>query len=201
MSDLQCPAKVVLAAREMLPSLAGERFSGVYVAAATVADPAGRAAASGFAAQANCQLEILADATDGASFRRSLQDLSDVYRGETIAVIAPRELMREAIGRAADSAQPIVVSIDSSGWTRSLRASTIPTRHPLLFFAYFASFLRVFALKIPRETRTSATVCYARSSLSSAQYRALCWQIESRRREDAKDARSSPQAGSLFTNY
>jgi hypothetical protein len=117
MSDLQCPAKVVLAAREMLPSLTGERFSGVYVVPAIAADPAGRAAVSGFAAQANCQLDTLADAIDGASLRRSLQELSDVYRGETIAVVAPRALVREAIGRAADSTQPIVVSIDSSGWT------------------------------------------------------------------------------------
>jgi len=117
MSDLQCPAKVVLAVLEMLPSLAGERYSGVYAAPAVAADPVGRAAVSGFAAQANCRLDTLADATDGASLRRSVQDLSDVYRGETIAVVAPRELIREAIGRAADSPQPIVVSIDSSGWT------------------------------------------------------------------------------------
>jgi hypothetical protein len=117
MSDLQCPAKVVLAHREMLPSLAGERFSGVYVAPAIAADPASSAAASGFAAQVNCRLDTLVEAIDGASLRRSLQELSDIYRGETIAVIAPSALIREAIGRAADSAQPIVVSIDSSGWT------------------------------------------------------------------------------------
>lgn len=117
MSDLQCPAQVVLAAREMLPSLTGERFSAVYVLPAIAADPAGRAAASGFAAQVNCRLDTLADAIDGAGLRRALQELSDIYRGETIAVIAPRDLLREAIGRAAESAQPIVVSIDSSGWT------------------------------------------------------------------------------------
>ncbi len=117
MSDLQCPAKVVLAVHDRPPSLAGQRFSGVFLAPDVAADAEALAAASGFAEQANCAFDTLGDARDAASLVRTLQELSDVYRGETIVVLTSEAMLRDAIGRAADSAQPIVLSIDSSGWT------------------------------------------------------------------------------------
>lgn len=116
MSDLQCPANVVLASRDMLPALAYERFSGVFVAPAIAAYASELAAARSFAKQVNCALDTLTGALDAASCRLALQDLSDVYRGETVVVIAPRELIHDLLGRAADAAQPSVVAIDSSGW-------------------------------------------------------------------------------------
>jgi hypothetical protein len=114
-SDLQCPARVVLATSEVLPSLAGERYSGVFVVAAVASDPHALAAATAFAQQVNCELERI-EAVDGQAFKRALDELSDVYRGEAIVAVAPLAMIREVVGRAADAAKPVHVEIDSSGW-------------------------------------------------------------------------------------
>ncbi|HET6337934.1 MAG TPA: hypothetical protein VFG30_32155 [Polyangiales bacterium] len=123
MSDLQCPAKVLFVARDLLDLGASlltpgnERYSGVFAASAIAADAGDLARATVLGQQAGCSLKILADVVDGTSLARAVQDLSDVYRGETIVVIADRDLMREVFGRAGGSMEPIAVSIDSSGWT------------------------------------------------------------------------------------
>jgi hypothetical protein len=103
----------VLAACDVLPSLVGERYSGVFVAHSIASD----AAAIAFAQQVDCEVESITGAVDAATLRRALNELSDVYRGETIVVVAPRAMIRELVGSVADLAKPVLVAIDSSGWT------------------------------------------------------------------------------------
>jgi hypothetical protein len=123
MSDLQCPAKVLFVARDVLDlgtsslTPAEERYADVFAAAAIATDAGDLARATALAQQVGCPLKILADAVDGASLSRAIQELSDVYRGETIVVIANRDLLREVFGRAGESMEPLAVSIESSGWT------------------------------------------------------------------------------------
>jgi hypothetical protein len=116
-SDLQCPARVVLATSDVLPSLVGERYSGVFAAAAVASDARALAAATAFAQQVNCELERIDAAVDAPAFKRALDELSDVYRGEAIVAVAPLAMIREVVGRAADAAKPLFVEIDSSGWS------------------------------------------------------------------------------------
>jgi len=116
MSDLQCPAKIVLVAPEMLgpdasvPALGGT-YSGVFLVSA-VASRASELAAR----QPDHRHEILADVDDGASLARALQELADLHRGYTIVVVATREMIHELMDGRGDSTKPMVLAIDSSGW-------------------------------------------------------------------------------------
>jgi hypothetical protein len=122
MTDLQCPVKVLLVAQDLLgpgtrvETLPCAPYSGVFGASSIAADASGLAAATDLAQQVSCPLDILADAVDGASLARAIEDLSDVYRGETIIVVAPRDLLRALLGRASESMKPVTVAIDSDGW-------------------------------------------------------------------------------------
>jgi hypothetical protein len=82
MTDLQCPATVILAAPgTALP----DWLAGVF--------------------------------TPGAEdLRRAVDELSDLYRGETIAVLAPAGAIAAALGGEVEL--PVTVAVDSSGWTR-----------------------------------------------------------------------------------
>jgi hypothetical protein len=86
LGDLQCPAYVVLAAP-------GEDVSAIV---------AGHAVAGEFAVTGA-----------GAELRARVDELSDLYRGETIVVVAPPEVIRETVGVSG----PVTVAVDSSGWT------------------------------------------------------------------------------------
>src|SRR5262245_19314580 len=118
MNDLQCPATVVLATHSLLvsganaSSLGITRCSGVFVAAALAADAGDLARATGLARQAGCRLEILDEAVDATTLTIAVDGLADLYRGETLLVIAPDDVLREMYG----TTQAIAVSIDSSGW-------------------------------------------------------------------------------------
>ena len=112
MSDLQCPATVVLLAPGMTTAL--RPLAGVFAAGT----PPPSAAA--LAAAADCRLAVL-DAPDAPALRRRIDELSDLHRGETIAVVAPPDLLAALLGRQAT---PAVVEIDSSGWT--VRAPATP---------------------------------------------------------------------------
>ena len=93
MSDLQCPATVVLVG------------SGRLEAEATRRVLAGRAVAAVF---------DLAP-PDGPALRRSVDDLSDLHRGETIVVVAAPRTIADALGMTRDG--QVVVAVDSDGWT------------------------------------------------------------------------------------
>ena len=99
MGDLQCPATILLVPRESIASssalLESSHLAGVFVASA--------------------------DVTDGAGLARAIEDLADLHRGETIAVVATREMIRDMLGQDLGE-QAIAIAVDDSGW--SLRAGT-----------------------------------------------------------------------------
>lgn len=117
MSDLQCPAKIILVAPEMLgqgasmPSLDDAPYSGVFAVSAVAGD-AGEVTAR----HADHPLEILSDVLDGAGLARALDELADLYRGYTIVVVATHEMIRELM-HGRDSSRPVTIAIDGSGWT------------------------------------------------------------------------------------
>jgi len=81
MSDLQCPATVILLSRAASESDAGRRLlAGPHVAGVFIAR----------------------DIVDAAALRRFLDELSDLHRGETIAVVTE---------------EPVTVEPRGSGWT------------------------------------------------------------------------------------
>ena len=122
MSDLQCPATVVLVTRSLLRAGANmsqlglTRCSGVCVAAALANDDTDRAAATGLASQAGCQLYVLDEAVDAATLTAAIDSLADLYRGETLLVIAPDAVLHGVHAATNDPTRPIAVAIDSSGW-------------------------------------------------------------------------------------
>ena len=125
MSDLQCPATVLLIARESIasrggPALIGARqLSGVFVASSVAADPSGLAAAASLADQGGWRLTTMAEVGDGASLADAIEHLADLHRGETIAVVATQEMIQDVLGSASVSVDPITLAIDGSGWVVS----------------------------------------------------------------------------------
>jgi hypothetical protein len=121
MSDLQCPAVVYLIARELLGSdelaaeFRGKHLSGVFVASSVGVD-LDLARATRLAEQAGRTLERLADASLRAGLVEAVNQLSDLYRGETVAVIADAQAICSALVRKSAPTAPVAVAIDSSGW-------------------------------------------------------------------------------------
>lgn len=125
MSDLQCPATILLVARESIasgagPAILGARYlSGVFVASAVAADPGGLADATRLADDGTWRLSTMADVIDGPSLARAMEHLADLHRGETIAVVTTRAMIRDLLGDAPSLADPITVAIDGSSWSVS----------------------------------------------------------------------------------
>jgi hypothetical protein len=148
MSDLQCAATVVLVPRESLvhAGWATEALAGVFVAASSATE---LPAVQRIAHAASCRVEVLAAAIDVQTLRAAIDDLSDLHRGETLAVVAtddeiasllgaaslPSERMTERLAPppAASGGRPvsrvITVAIDSSGWSL-VPPRTVGTRTP-----------------------------------------------------------------------
>jgi hypothetical protein len=124
-SDMQCPATILLVAREAIATggkamLGARQLSGLFVASAVAADPGGLAAATSLADQGAWRLSTMADVDDGASLARAMNHLADLHRGETIAVVASQDMIDDVVGNAtAISGEPIAVAIDGSGWSVS----------------------------------------------------------------------------------
>jgi hypothetical protein len=124
MSDLQCPAIILLIAHESIASggravLGARHLSGLFVASAVAADPGGLAAATGLADEGAWRLSTMADVDDGASLARAMNHLADLHRGETIAVVASQDMIEGVVGNAGMSGEPVSVAIDGSGWSVS----------------------------------------------------------------------------------
>lgn len=114
MSDLQCPAIVILTPLEGVAAgerlLAGRHVAGRFLVATAATAAAARAAAGGGA------MEMLGDVVDGAGLRGQVDALADLHRGETVWVVAPSAMIAAALGRG-ELVESVVVAIDSSGWT------------------------------------------------------------------------------------
>ncbi len=96
-------------------ALRGKHVAGVVVAG-SIADDA-HALATRLAREMSCTLDSMADVVDGASLRRAIKDLSDRYRGETIAVIASADMIANVLGIASPTTAPVTLAIDAEGWT------------------------------------------------------------------------------------
>jgi hypothetical protein len=121
MSDLQCPATILLITRESIassgePIVEAGHLSGVFVASAVAADPSGLAAAARLADERALRLSTMPDATDGASLARAIEDLADLHRGETIAVVATTDMIQNMLGDVSVRADPITIAVDDAGW-------------------------------------------------------------------------------------
>lgn len=122
MSDLQCPATVLLVPGRVLDpgvlgsSLSGRRLSGVFVVPSIVEDPEAHATARHLAASGSCPIETMPGVVDAASLEAAVDDLSDLFRGETIAVVAPSTSIEAVLGLAGGESRPIAVAIDGDGW-------------------------------------------------------------------------------------
>jgi hypothetical protein len=120
MSDLQCPATIVLIAGESIASdgvpaaVEGRHLSGVFVASAVAADPSGLAR---WADARGARLSTMPGVEDAESLAAAIDDLSDLHRGETIAVVATRDLIEEMLGEARARAGAITIAVDESGWS------------------------------------------------------------------------------------
>ena len=118
MSDLQCPATIVLIPSASLGSsacnraLEGHRLSGLFVA-----EQAPPAAISNLAAANDLTIERVQTGSDRKGFRQALEGLADAYRGEAIALVASGEALQLGLGLDAVLEEPVVLSVDSSGWT------------------------------------------------------------------------------------
>lgn len=117
MSDLQCPATLIVVSAESRPeataaAVAGQPVRAVYAAAegqlaGRVADLVGIAA----------RLEPGLAASDGALVREELSAVADLHRGETVVVVCAPTILNELAGGRAQSAPSVVtVRIDADGW-------------------------------------------------------------------------------------
>jgi hypothetical protein len=120
MSDLQCPAIVLLIPRELLGTLDGDamrrnNLAGVFAPASSMTE-ADRSAAEHLAQRAGCRLERLANASGSDDLAQAVSQLSDLYRGENVAVIADAQLIRAALGFERAPTGPVAIAVDASGW-------------------------------------------------------------------------------------
>lgn len=121
MSDLQCPVRVVLVRVDgswvpagLGPLLARERVVGVW--SGTRPEPEQAATALARAAGVPVVLRQALDG-DGPSVASVLEEVADLHRGETVAVVLPAgaDLTRLAGARGADG--PVVrLEGDGDGW-------------------------------------------------------------------------------------
>jgi hypothetical protein len=109
MSDLQCPACIVLLTPESSArtTLGGQRLARVIVATGLQAD-ASLAHAHGL------ELER-ARIDDGLALREQVAHLADLHRGECVAIIVPARALREALALAEAPAEPVTLVVDSDG--------------------------------------------------------------------------------------
>lgn len=113
MSDLQCPATVVLLTEQSVGTneLRDLRLARVVHAA----DSGNEAAARHLARVHNCDVETVTS-MDGPALGERIETLADAYRGESVAVVATMRAVCAALGRKQAPAEPIVLAVDSDGW-------------------------------------------------------------------------------------
>jgi broad specificity phosphatase PhoE len=93
------------------------RVAEFFVDVALAANPHELAAIKRLAGSSDCQVEV-SDAAfaDRASLERALEDFADLYRGETIALVASGDVIQSLLRCARTPTEPIAIAIDDSGW-------------------------------------------------------------------------------------
>ena len=116
MSDLQCPAVFVLLTPETVAGseLGDQRLAGVYVASSVatvgrVLEHARRLADIHACSVENATIE------DEDSLLDRLEQLADVYRGETVALIAPSRAICAVIECLEPPDEPVAIAVDGDG--------------------------------------------------------------------------------------
>lgn len=122
MSDLQCPATILLIPCECLASgshvsvVAGRRLAGLFVDATVAADAAAFAAISDAAQVSQCPIKVARPARDSAGLAELLDELADGYRGETVAVVTTAAVIQARLLFSEAPSEPVAIAIDSDGW-------------------------------------------------------------------------------------
>jgi len=116
-SDLQCPAIVLLFTPESIVAgdLGGRRLSGLVVASSIAAGSRAQIEAQRLANEHSCRVDS-AEIASGQALVEQVDQLSDLYRGETIAIVATRETVRDALDRIDAPTEVVAVAVDSQGW-------------------------------------------------------------------------------------
>lgn len=118
MSDLQCPATIVLLTERSLgTSELRELRLAVIVHAADGGD---EAASRQLARVHSCDVEAVSS-MDGPALRERIETLADSYRGESVAIVTTARAICTVLGREQAEAEPIVLAVDSGGWSVQTR--------------------------------------------------------------------------------
>jgi hypothetical protein len=114
MSDLQCPATLILLTPETAAvSDVGEYRLSLVIFAHDL--PLARAAALSLGGQRGYEAKA-ADITHGEALRARIAELSDMYRGEQVAVVASAQAICEALRLPAPPTAAVALAVDSDGW-------------------------------------------------------------------------------------
>lgn len=116
MSDLQCPAVFVLLTPETVASseLRDQRLARVYVAS-------GVATAAGLLDDARRLADVHACAVESADIEDEdalldrIEQLADVYRGETVALVAPSRAVCAVIECLEPPDEAVAIAVDGDG--------------------------------------------------------------------------------------
>ena len=105
MSDLQCPATILLLTPETaaLSDMREYRLARVLVGHGLAAISFGT------------ELER-AELTDAGALRASIAELADMYRGEQVAIIASAQPICELLHLREPPTAAIALAVDSDGW-------------------------------------------------------------------------------------
>jgi hypothetical protein len=125
MSDLQCPATFLVLgdapteADELELDGVADQLGGRRVAK-VLASPSmpQLERAARIAERLGVTSEPAPGLDEGALFRQAVEDAADIYRGESVLIIAPAEVVRSALGLATAPAPGEVVElqVDADGW-------------------------------------------------------------------------------------
>jgi hypothetical protein len=105
MSDLQCPATILL----LTPETAAVSDLRAYRLALVVM-------AEGIAALSFSAETAAADITNAPALAAQIAELADLYRGEQVAIVANDRVICDLLHLPAPPKAAIVIAVDSDGW-------------------------------------------------------------------------------------
>jgi hypothetical protein len=116
MSDLQCPAILVLLTPETVVGreFAERRLARIFIAASISIGTGAVVEANRLAAIHGCRVEGTAVA-DGSELLQRIEEIADGYRGETVALVAPSGVLCDALEWADAPTEPVALALDASG--------------------------------------------------------------------------------------
>jgi hypothetical protein len=116
MSDLQCPAVFVLLTPQTVAGseLRDQRLAGVYVASSIAAEAGVLDDARRLAEVHACRVENT-DIEDEDALLDRIEQLADIYRGETVALVAPSRAVCAVIECLEPPDEPVAIAVDGDG--------------------------------------------------------------------------------------